>query len=184
MQQADGDGLDVLLAQLRDCRTHAGLVERHYFRTVGRDAFGDLKAAIARGRRCRLQDVEVEIMWAALARELDDVAKTGRRQHAGARGFAFEHGVGAERRAEHEKLDRLARQFRKFDHFRNAVEHRLRGIAGRRRELVIGVTAARHLAENEIGERAAGVDADPDFGHGKPSHNSRGTGHLSTPELM
>ena len=71
---------------------------------VVRDAPVDFDAAIARRRRHRLRDVEIEVVRPALARELEHVAKARGREHAGARPLAFEHRVRRERGAEHEEL--------------------------------------------------------------------------------
>ncbi len=110
-------------------------------------------------------NIEIEIVRAALARELEHVAKACGRDHAGARPLALEHRVGGERGAEHERGHIAARQPVLVEQLGDAVEDALRRIGRLRRHLVISVAPALGVDRDEIGERAAGVYADEDLAH-------------------
>ena len=104
-------------------------------------------------------------MRPALPREFEHVAKALRRDHPGACPLAFEHGVGRQRRAEHQQLDSGAIETGPVEQFDDAVEDAFGRIGGERRHLVVMVPAALQLHRYEIGERAAGVDADANRFH-------------------
>ena len=104
-------------------------------------------------------------MRAALAREFQHIAKTGGGDQPGARPFAFEHGIGGERGAQHQKRDILARDAVLIEQLGDAVEDAARRIAGGGGHLVIAVTPAVEIGGHQIGKRAAGINAYEKLAH-------------------
>jgi hypothetical protein len=102
----------------------------------------------------------------ALPRELENVAKARRGEHPRRRPFAFEDRVRRERGAEHDEFHVFTCKRVVFEQLHKSAQDTRRGIRSERRHLVIVIAAAREIHCDEIGERAAGVDADVDRGHG------------------
>ena len=162
VHKADRDRLDLLALQALDRAAHVVLGKRRHLGAVVRDAAADLDAAVARRRRHRLRDVEVEVMRTALACELERVAKTRSGDEPGRHPLPFNHCVGGERRAEHEKRHIAARETVLIEQFCDAVQEATSGIRGRGWYLVIVIAAAFEIDRDQVGEGAAGVHADPD----------------------
>ena len=97
-QQADGDGVDLGLAQRLDRRLEALLVERLEL-AVRPHPLADGEAAVARHERLGAALGEVVERGQVLARELDQVAETLGGDERGARAAALEQRVGGDRHA-------------------------------------------------------------------------------------
>lgn len=54
---------------------------------------------------------------------------------------------------------------RLLDDLRDALQDRPRWIVGAGRQLVVAVLAAIDIGQHDIGERAAGIDTDPESAH-------------------
>jgi hypothetical protein len=78
----------------------------------------------------------------------------------------LQHRIRRERRTEDDELYVFARKAVVFEQLREAAQDAGRGIRSERRHLVIVIAAAREIDCDEIGERAAGVDANVNRGHG------------------
>ena len=104
-------------------------------------------------------------MRAALARQLQHITKARGGDHTRARPFTFEHGVGGERSAQHQKRHILARNLVLIEQLGNAIQNAARGITRGGGHLVVVVTPAVEISSHQIGEGAAGVYAYEDFAH-------------------
>ena len=105
-------------------------------------------------------------MRATLTRQLDDVAESLRRNHAGPRPLTLQHRIGGERRAEHEELHVLPGEAVLVEDLGNTVQDALGRVCRRRRDLVIEPAAAFDLRGYDVGKRPARVDADTYRTHG------------------
>ncbi|HEV2099342.1 MAG TPA: hypothetical protein VGR45_10500 [Stellaceae bacterium] len=77
----------------------------------------------------------------------------------------MQHGVGRQRRAEHQQLDSGAIETVAVEQFDDAVEDAFGRIGGESRQLVVMVPAALQLRRYEIGKGATGVNADTNRFH-------------------
>ena len=75
MQEADRDRLDSLAAEVLDDRRQAGEVEGLSLAAVVSEAAGHLAAQVPRDERRRLDVVEVEVVGAVPACDLERVAE-------------------------------------------------------------------------------------------------------------
>jgi hypothetical protein len=80
----------------------------------------------------------------------------------------LQHGVGRQRRAQHQQLDNAAIETVAVEQFDDAVEDAFGRIGSERRHLVVMVPAALQLNRHEIGKGAARVDADANRFHPGP----------------
>jgi hypothetical protein len=165
MHETHGERFDALPLQGRHGRAQLRFVQWGHDAAAEIHTLVDLDTSIARGRRYRLRDIEIEVMRPTLPREFEYVSKPRRRQHPGAGRLALEDRVGRERRAQHHELDLAALGPGQFDDFRDALENRPGRIVGRRGKLVVPVFAGCDIGQHDIGKRTARVDADPETVH-------------------
>jgi hypothetical protein len=165
---ADRHRFDLLFLQRSDRARDLLFRQRRDFAAVGGDAACNLEPAVARRRRHRLRDIEVEIIRSALPRQFENIAKALRRDQPGACPPALQHGVGRQRRAQHQQLDNAAIETVAVEQFDDAVEDAFGRIGSERRHLVVMVPAALQLNRHEIGKGAARVDADANRFHPGP----------------
>ena len=151
-QEADRDRLDLRLPQRVHGLLQALLVERLEL-ALGAHALAHAEAQLARHERRRPVLLEVVQVRPVLAPDLEHVAEAGRRHQRGARAAPLEQRVGGHGHA--------VREGARFADLRRLQrgQHALGLVAGRRRDL-----GRQHLPvdeRDEIGERPADVDAEP-----------------------
>ena len=166
VEQADGDRLDALGLEVLDDRRNAAQVERRALAAVVREPARHLAPQVARHERRRLHVVEVEVVGAIAARDLERVAEAlsgdQRRLHA----LALGDRVDDERGAVREEADVSARDAALRDHVEDAaleVGRRRSGLRGQ--DLLpagLGVGRERH----EVGERPTDVRRHAEGAHG------------------
>src|SRR6266540_3206097 len=99
-------------------------------------------------------------MRTLLARELEQIAKSGRRNKAGDRTLTLQECILRDRRAEADERDLGAARACHRQDFAEALERREMRIVRRRRQLVTRDRAALLVKQEQVGESAADVDAD------------------------
>ncbi len=163
-QQADGDRCDLAAAHLGERREQRRLVERHRYVSLRVDPLlhfeGQAPGNV--GRRVRVAKIE-RVELAALPQD-ERVGMPGGRQKRGSGGRSGQDRVRALRRPvdEHRRVSqqRIERQpvlgGTVAQRLGDAVEHALRG----RRRLADPQLAAGGVGDDDVGERATGVDGD------------------------
>ncbi len=156
MQQTDRNALHALLAQHVDCGSKAHHIERHGNRAVGAQLLDHLQPQPSLDQRARLGPVQVVQYRHAKVTNLQDVAKTLGGDQCGACALSLQDRVGPDRRAMQHVRHRppVGRQQRA-----QTIENSLAVIVRRGGDLVRD-HAPVCRDRNEVGERAADVDAD------------------------
>ncbi len=108
MEEADGDRVDLELAQPACELTHLGVVERLQHGAVGRHALGELEAQPPLDERRWLAPEEVVHVRDPQAPKLEHVPEALRRDERGLGAEALEHGVRGDGRAVHDLARRRA----------------------------------------------------------------------------
>ena len=103
--------------------------------------------------------IDVEDVVAALARQLQDVAKTAGDDQRGARAAPLDERIRRERGAVHDLAYRGTRNAVPRQQLVHAVQHAGGEIVGAGQHLAGHHATGRSLQQHEIGERAADVDA-------------------------
>src|SRR5579862_3716281 len=134
------------------------VLERHPYRPVECDALTDADAVRPRDVRARLHPLHVEQRLAVDALDEGDVLEARRRQEDHALTLALEQAVRRHRRAEDEQLDLVRGNARATER----VEDRRRRLRGGGRNLDRTPLPRCVVDDDEVGERAARVDSDPD----------------------
>ena len=159
VEQADRERRDPARDQRADRAPRIVFVERIAHRAVGEHALRHLPDQPARDERRRLLDLEVVHLIALLAPDDQHVAEAARREETDAFGLALDDDVRAERGAVH-RVDEVApRHAGARDQLVEPGQTGLRRI-GIRREPLRGVELTRGRLQDEVGERAAHVEAD------------------------
>ena len=157
VQQADRDGLDaVALAGRRRPARGPSRSSGTSTRAVAVDALAHLEAMAPRHERRGLARDEVVHVGTVAAADLEHVAEPRRGHERRARARALGERVDHDRRAVHELLDLGRLDLARGDH----VEHALREVARRRRDLRDPHLAGLPVDDDEVGERAADVGRD------------------------
>ena len=163
-QEADGDRLDLRLAQRRGGVAHLPLVEGHLDVARRDDALGDDVAVAARDQR-RLAPREVlvdrERLRPPVAPDVDDVPEPAGRDHPGRRAVALEDDVRRDGRPVQQLPDVGGDHAAELAELAQADHRRLRRVARGARDLVHDHRARLVVDEHEVGERAPDVDPDP-----------------------
>ena len=146
---------------------HLGLGERGQDLAAEIHPLGDLLGQTLRHQHRRLDVERIDQVAAGRlgpAARLVDRPKAARDQEARGRALVLEQRIGGDRGAVREEP-----HFRRIDvlpkHLLERTHHRLRGIARHRRHLGEAGPAARWFNRDQVGEGAAGVDADHPGGH-------------------
>ena len=161
VQEADGDRLDALVAQLGDQPGHRLGIRRLVRRSVGVRALVDFEPQVARHeRRGQLQKQVVELV-AMLARDLVGIAEAARREQCGAGAFALDDGVGDQRGAVDDAVHVGGLGLAALERLAQHLGDGHRRIGRRGQDLADGEVAGRVVDQDQVGEGAADVDADP-----------------------
>ena len=163
MQETDGDGGNIEVAELPRGRPDRGLIERQLDAAVEAHALRHLQAQPARNQRCGILDAQIEQVVAALEPHIENVAEPRRRQHSGDRATALDHRVGNKRRAVHDIADVGDGDIVERQERPDARDDGLGGVVRRGQPLV-----HRHLPSARIEQRKVGkgsADVDPDAIH-------------------
>ena len=164
MQQADRDRLDAGLLQRPHALAHLVVVELDQHVAV-RD--GDpllhrqpVAALDERPRLPRQLLLEREVERLLVPGDVDDVAEAVRRDHPGLRAGMGEHDVGRDGRPVQEVVDVRERDAGLRAQRLDALDDAARRVVRGRRDLVDGDPALLLVDQDQVGERAADVDAD------------------------
>ena len=166
VQEADGQGLDLLGEEAVERSLHLGRVERLEHRAVGIDALVDLHAEIALHQRHGLLPREIVELGHSDPPDLEDVAESGGRDKAGPRALELEDRVGGDRGAVQHLGEIASAEAGLAEQLAQAVDNGARVVVDARRDL-LRVNAAAGVEQHDVGEGAADVDADAEArGHG------------------
>ena len=151
----------------------ARLVEGHAHAAVDGDALRHLQAPAARHQRGGLDDLDVVELVLALAPDLERVAEALGRDEPGRRALALDQGVGEERGRVHHAADVGGGDVALGQQPVDAGHHARRGVGVRGQLLVARLPAAARVVDDDIGERAADVDPQPETLHDfSPAHSA------------
>ena len=160
VQETDGDGDVAPLWNACGESLDLGRIDGSQGRTIEEETLVDLDGARARYEGRRLLRADVIEDRPVRPPDLEHVPKALRHQHPDLGALAFEHGVGADRDAMHQPLDRTQVEL----HDREDVENGAGRVGGGRGRLGEGERACGLIVGNSVGEGAANVDADPKHG--------------------
>jgi len=165
VQQADRDRLDAGVAQLPDPCAHLVVVERSQH-VAARDGHALLDrqpvAALDEGARLPGQLLlEREVERLLVPRDVDDVPHPPGRQHPDLGARVGEHDVRRDRRAVQQVVDLAQPDVGLRAESADAVGAAAGGVVGSGRDLVHADPARLLVDEDQVGERAADVDAEP-----------------------
>ncbi len=160
VQEADRDRSDACVARLLGRVPHGLLVQRDPLLAARAGALGDLVAQPARDERRRLLVLELVHHRDPQPPQLEHVAEAGRRQQRAARALPFEHRVRGDRRRVHDLRDARGRRPGLLQQLEDALDDAARVVVGRRQHLLRAQRAVG-AEQDDVGERAADVDADP-----------------------
>ena len=124
---------------------------------IGGDAFGHAQPPLARNDRHGLVLKQVVHVGAEVAPDLENVAKTLRRQQGRVAELALEHRVGDEGGAVHEQGHVACVDARKLDSAFDRGDERTGGVAAAARHLGDGDLAGLLVQHRDVGEGAADV---------------------------
>jgi len=115
MQQADGDAFDIVSLEGGDHGVHACEIQRNQHLAAGIDALGHRQAQVSRHQRLRLLHLDVVLLETILVGHLHGVTKALGDDERSTCAFAFDNGVGGERRAVNDDADVSGIHIRRFD---------------------------------------------------------------------
>ena len=158
VQEADGDRVDGELAEPGRQRAHLRIVERLHDRSVRCHPLGELEAQPALDEGWRLAPEEVVHVRDPQAPELEDVAEPSRRDQGRLGAETLQNGVRRHRGAVHDLRHRdwacaAGEPGDRLDHGQV--------VARWRREELAHLHPPVGRVEQDVGERAAHIDADP-----------------------
>lgn len=151
MQQADGDRLGPGLANPAGESFDGFVCQLALDGAVVEDAFGSAEGEVPRDEPRSGGGEKVIEFWAVLAPDFEDVFKAFGGHEGGACALAFEQGVGRDRRTVDDLVGCDVGEY---------LDDGACGVFGRRAGFACEV--AFTIPDKEVGERAAGVDADLD----------------------
>ena len=166
MQERNGHAGDAVLLEDRDRFLDRVLLERRVHAAVGIHPLGHRNAPVARHERRRMLPEQVVRIVAVAAAHLEDVAEALRREQADDGARPRQERVEPDGRAVEEVLGRSDTVL--WDCSLDGVEDAVLRGSRRRRLLADADLAGLVVIEDEVGERAADVDADA-RGHGSDS---------------
>ena len=165
VQEADRDRLDACLLQRPHSLAHLCVVELDQHVAVGDgDPLLHGQAVAALDERPRLPRqllLEREVERLLVPRDVDDVAEAVRRDHPGVRAGMGEHDVGRDGRPVQEVVDVRECDTGLRAQRLHALDDAARRVVRRGGNLVDGDPALLLVDQDQVGERAADVDADP-----------------------
>ena len=166
MEEDDGEGGDALGGKSCRCLEHGGLVEGHAHVAVHAHALRHLQPQVARYQRKGLYDLDVVELVFALAADLERVAEALGGDEPGRRTLALDHGivksvVACTTRAMSAAAMALDDNSRSIPN-----HHAFRGIGVGGELLVAHLAARARLIDDDVGERPADVDPQPQALHG------------------
>jgi hypothetical protein len=159
VQQADRDRLDAFGGQLADDPARVVLVEGLPDLAVGQEPLADFAAEPPRHEGRRRIDEEVVHVVAAFVANLERVTKALGGQERRPRALALDERVGRERRAVDDGPHGACGNRRLLEERTDALLDRVRRIFRRGEDLAHARGTACLVDDDEIGERAADVDA-------------------------
>ena len=167
VKQANADGPNFLPREKLRRLANARLVQRAHHGPSMIEPFGDLPDERQRHDPIRL-DPEIRIAVAlrdALPCDFQHVTKARRDDQAQRAEAVFQHRVGGDRGSVTERgyVRRLRAHY--FADRRHPLNQRMGRMVGRARHLGGGDGSARAIKRDDVGERTAGVDADPKAAH-------------------
>ena len=157
VEQADRDRDDLLLRQGPGDLVDSGLVEGRQLAAARVQPLPDLEAQVARHQGPRLLEMDVVERRPDLAADLQHVAEALRGDERGARGLAFDQGVGGDGGAVHEVGDGVRRDAGVGQDAFDRVEEASGGIGGGRGDLRGPGRSAGFGEQDGVGEGAADV---------------------------
>ena len=143
---------------LGDAIAEPGEVDRLEHAALLVDPLGDRNAVGTVHQRLGLAPVEVVVVLAVDPLDVRHVLESPGREVEDARALAREHGVDADRRADHDEADVRGVEPRRLDR-RGDRGHRVGRV---RRHLRDVPAAGRIIDRDEVGERSTGVDSHSD----------------------
>ena len=163
VQQADGDAAHALPGQRAGGLQQPLLVERLQLLSVVGHAALDLAHQVEGDEPGRLHPEEgiAVTVGHRLARDLDDVAEALGHDQPEAVELVLQDGVGRGGRAVQEARDGALPLARRLHRLANAVEQADAGVGWRARRLQRKAPPVRLVDGDHVGERAAGVDRNP-----------------------
>jgi hypothetical protein len=161
VEKADRDGFDTGLAQYADRIAHRGLVECGFETSVVEQPFGHFAAEPALDQYRGFVRLKVVKIWPPLPADLEQVAKAVSGDQAGWCAAMLDQRIGRHGRPVTEIGDVACLRGALSERFANPLCDRVRGIGGGRGYLPNRDIATAILEQADIGEGAAGIDADP-----------------------
>ena len=162
-QEADGDRLDPRRLQLAHALPRALLVERHEHGAVLQDPLGHRQPVAAPHDRVPLPRqvlVVREVQRLLVPCDVEDVAVALRRDQPDRRTAVLDHDVRRDRGPVEDLVERGRRLARLLRELADPLDRALRGIVGRRRQLVDEDGAGGVVDVDEVREGAADVDSE------------------------
>ena len=135
VQEAHGDRLDVIDLQRAQGITNLARDELRQHTPIEANALVDADAPTARHQRRRELDEQIVQVVAKLGTGLKHIAKPARGEQRGARTLALDDRVGGERRAMHDRANRIVFGFGLLENLRDCRQHRLRRLLRRGQHL-------------------------------------------------
>ena len=172
VQQTHRHRLDPLPAQQVDKGVKLLAVDRGLRAAVEAHAFAQLEAQRARHQRAGAAGAQVVQPRAVLALNLQHVAKAGGGNQRHARPGTLQHRVGSHRGAVNQQLDLFRVCVDSLDDCTDALNNPARRVVRRGHYLVERQPSAVGIERHQIGERAPGIDADPDHAAPPPYQDS------------
>ena len=183
VQEGDRHGLHAVLAQRRSRRPHGRLVELAEHLPLRADALGDAVGPLARRERARRRQAVVVRRRARAVAQAQRVAEALGHERAGAGAVAGERRVRRDGRAVDDEVDRGhelgERHAEPIGDLLQAADEALRRVVRRRARLVHELDGVAE--DEEVGERAADVDAEP-VAHRATASRSRAVSSGSWPD--
>ena len=162
VEQADGDGFDLLAPEDRGGRAHGVVLERPQHLAGGAEPLGDGHRAVARDERLCLLELGVVEGRPHLAGDLEQVAEALGRDEAAARDLSLDDRVRRHRRRVDDEPDLRRGDAAVLEGAINRLHEALRGIGRRRQHLGDRDRARLLVDQHRVGEGAADVDCNPD----------------------
>ena len=164
VDQADGDGLDILFQELVDGALDILAARCPFHDTVGVDAFIDNLTQIA-VYQCRwFLPREIIETWHAQGSDLQNIAETGRGDQADPRALQFQDRVRGDGGAMPNFVNVLGANAGVGEDLGNALDDGARVVVDTGGDF-LGVKPTLGVQENDVGESAADIDADAKHAH-------------------
>jgi len=161
VKEADCQRFHAVGRELGDDLPSPVLVEGAQDRAVGQEPLADLATEASWHERRRRIDEEIVHVVAAFVADLERVAEALGGEERRPRPLALDEGIGRERGAVDDRPNGARRDPRLVEKHRDALFDAVRRILRRGEDLAYARDPRRLVDDDEIGERAADVDAKP-----------------------